>query len=91
MESGKLGYGVRVNCIYPGLVPTDMGMQLANDVVAAGLFPSVEAAVGGVIGETPLARLGEVADMADAVVFLASDAARFITGAGLPVDGGMGM
>jgi 3alpha(or 20beta)-hydroxysteroid dehydrogenase len=91
MEAGKLGYGVRVNCIYPGLVPTDMGMQLANDVVAAGLFASVEAAVGGVIGETPLARLGEVDEMADAVVFLASDAARFITGAGLPVDGGMGM
>ena len=36
-------------------------------------------------------RLGEVAQMADAVVFLASDGARFITGAGLPVDGGMGM
>src|ERR1700676_3229968 len=91
MESGKLGYGVRVNCIYPGLVPTDMGVQLAGDVVSAGLFPSPEAAIGGVIGQTPLARLGEVADMADAVVFLASDAARFITGAGLPVDGGMGM
>jgi len=91
MESGKLGYGVRVNCIYPGLVPTDMGMQLAGDVVAAGLYPSAEAAVGDVIGQTPLARLGEVTDMADAVVFLCSDAARFITGAGLPVDGGMGM
>ena len=78
-------------CIYPGLVATDMGVQLAGDVVAAGLAPSVEAAIGGVIGQTPLARLGEVADMADAVVFLASDAARFITGAGLPVDGGMGM
>ena len=37
MEAGKLGYGVRVNCLYPGLVPTDMGMQLANDIVAAGL------------------------------------------------------
>ena len=37
MESGKLGYGVRVNCIYPGLVATDMGMQLANDIVAVGL------------------------------------------------------
>lgn len=91
MESGKLGYGVRVNCIYPGLVPTEMGMKLANDIVAAGLAPSVEAAVGDVIGQTPLARLGEVRDMADAVVFLCCDAARFITGAGLPVDGGMGM
>ena len=91
MESGKLGYGVRVNCVYPGLVPTVMGNQLAQDMVTLGLWPSVEAAVGDVIGLTPLGRLGEVPDMADAVVFLASDGARFITGAGLPVDGGMGM
>lgn len=91
MESGKLGYGVRVNCVYPGLVATDMGLQLAGDVARIGLFPSPEAAVGGVIEQTPLGRLGEVSDMADAVVFLASDAARFITGIGLPVDGGMGM
>jgi 3alpha(or 20beta)-hydroxysteroid dehydrogenase len=91
MESGKLGYGVRVNCIYPGLVPTEMGSQLAQDVVTLGLFPSVPEAIGAVVGLTPQGRLGEVADMADAVVFLASDAARFITGAGLPVDGGMGM
>jgi 3alpha(or 20beta)-hydroxysteroid dehydrogenase len=90
-ESGKLGYGVRVNCVYPGLVATTMGMQLANDIVAAGLAPSVEAAVGDVISRTPLGRLGEIGDMADAVVFLSSDAARFITGIGLPVDGGMGM
>jgi 3alpha(or 20beta)-hydroxysteroid dehydrogenase len=91
MEAGKLGYGVRVNCIYPGLVPTEMGMKLASDVVAAGLFASPEAAVGAIIEQTPSGRLGEVSDMADAVVFLCSDAARFITGAGLPVDGGMGM
>src|SRR5215470_12447357 len=69
LESGKLGYGVRVNCLYPS----------AQECAAA------------VVGLTPLGRLGEVADMADAVVFLASDGARFITGAGLPVDGGMGM
>ena len=73
------------------LVPTDMGMKLAADVVAAGLFGSPEAAVGAIIEQTPAGRLGEVSDMADAVVFLASDAARFITGAGLPVYGGMGM
>jgi 3alpha(or 20beta)-hydroxysteroid dehydrogenase len=91
MEAGKLGYGVRVNCIYPGLVATEMGMKLAGDVVTAGLFASPEAAVGAIVEQTPAGRLGEVADMADAVVFLCSDAARFITGAGLPVDGGMGM
>ncbi|MFC6161896.1 SDR family NAD(P)-dependent oxidoreductase [Kribbella jiaozuonensis] len=91
MESGKLGYGVRVNCLYPGLVPTEMGMGLANDCAQLGLFESPEAAVGAVIALTPAGRLGEVADMADAVVFLASDEARFITGIGLPVDGGMGM
>ena len=91
MEAGKLGCGVRVNCVYPGLVPTAMGAGLANDVAAIGLFESPDAAVGAVIDLTPGGRLGTVEDMADAVVFLASDAARFITGAGLPVDGGMGM
>jgi NAD(P)-dependent dehydrogenase (short-subunit alcohol dehydrogenase family) len=91
MESGKLGYGVRVNCIYPGLVPTAMGAGLAKDCAELGLFPSPEAAVEAVVGLTPAGRLGQVEDMADAVVFLASDAAKFITGIGLPVDGGMGM
>ena len=45
MESGKLGYGVRVNCIYPALVPSQMGNQLAQDMVTLGLFPSVEGAL----------------------------------------------
>jgi NAD(P)-dependent dehydrogenase (short-subunit alcohol dehydrogenase family) len=90
-EAGKLGFGVRVNCVYPGLVPTEMGQKLAVDVTEMGLFESPEAAVGAVIEQTPAGRLGEVSDMADAVVFLASDQARFITGIGLPVDGGMGM
>ncbi|MCP3378931.1 SDR family oxidoreductase [Bradyrhizobium sp. CCGUVB4N] len=91
MEAGKLGFGVRVNCIYPGLIPTDMGMQLANDIVKIGLAPDVNAAVGSVVEQTPLGKLAEVRDIADAAVFLCSDQARFITGIGLPVDGGMGM
>jgi NAD(P)-dependent dehydrogenase (short-subunit alcohol dehydrogenase family) len=91
MEAGKLGYGIRVNCIYPGLVPTVMGVKLAVELTGLGLFDNPEAAVASVIAQTPAGRLGEPADMADAVVFLASDAARFITGVGLPVDGGMGM
>jgi NAD(P)-dependent dehydrogenase (short-subunit alcohol dehydrogenase family) len=68
-----------------------MGQQLAVDMAELGLFESPEAAVGAVVEQTPLGRLGEVGDMADAVVFLASDASRFINGVGLPVDGGMGM
>ncbi|MCW2760700.1 MAG: oxidoreductase [Marmoricola sp.] len=91
MEAGKLGYGVRVNCIYPGLVPTAMGAGLANDMAELGLFGSPDEAVAAVVGLTPSGRLGEVGDMADAVVFLASDASRFVNGVGLPVDGGMGM
>jgi 3alpha(or 20beta)-hydroxysteroid dehydrogenase len=90
-ESGALGYGVRVNCIYPGLVPTEMGQNLAVSHAAMGLSASPEAAAGDVIAATPLGRLGQVDDMADAVVFLASDGAKFITGTGLAVDGGMGM
>ena len=91
MEAGKLGYGVRVNCIYPGLVANAMGAGLANDVAAIGLFGSPEEAVGAVIELTPAGRLGTAEDMADAVVFLASDQSKFITGEGIPVDGGMGM
>ena len=91
MESGKLGYGVRVNCIYPGLVANEMGIGLANDVTRLGLFPTVEEAVGAVVGLTPSGRLATQEDIANAVVFLASDRATFINGAGLPVDGGMGM
>lgn len=91
MEAGKLQYGVRVNCIYPGLVPTEMGAGLATSVAEIGLFPSAQEAVAAVVELTPSGRLGEVTDIADAVVFLASDAARFVNGAGVPVDGGMGM
>lgn len=91
MEAGKLGYGVRVNCICPGLVPTAMGIGLANDVAGIGLFGSAEEAVQGVVDLTPSGRLGEISDMTDAVLFLASDASRFVNGVALSVDGGMGM
>ncbi|APE38070.1 oxidoreductase [Nocardia mangyaensis] len=91
MESGKLGYGVRVNCLYPGLVPNHMGAALAEDVARIGLFATPEEAVNAVVGLTPSGRLASTEDIADAVVFLASDTSAFINGAGLPVDGGMGM
>jgi len=72
-------------------VANEMGIGLANDVARLGLFGSVEEAVTAVIGLTPSGRLASQDDIANAVVFLASDRAAFINGVGLPVDGGMGM
>ena len=68
----------------------EMGVKLAQDIVALGLAPDIETAVAGVVGQTPLGRLAEMPEVASAAVFLCSDAARFITGIGLPVEGGMG-
>ncbi|MGW0822850.1 SDR family oxidoreductase [Streptomyces sp. NPDC002845] len=74
--AGELAPGVRVNSVSPGLVRTDMARFVwegAEEDVAAGL---------------PLGRIGEPADVARAVVWLASDAAEWVTGADLLVDGG---
>jgi NAD(P)-dependent dehydrogenase (short-subunit alcohol dehydrogenase family) len=74
--ASELGPGVRVNAIAPGLVKTDLARALwesFGDDIAARL---------------PLRRLGEPEDVAAAAVFLASDAASWITGTTLVVDGG---
>jgi len=68
-----------------------MGIRLANDMVAVGLAADIAAAMDLIVQQTPLGRLAEVVEVAEAVAFLSSDRARFITGAGVPVDGGMGM
>jgi NAD(P)-dependent dehydrogenase (short-subunit alcohol dehydrogenase family) len=67
-----------------------MGAALADDMARIGLFGSRQEAVEVVVGLTPSGRLASTEDIAAAVVFLASDNAVFINGAGLPVDGGMG-
>lgn len=71
--------GVRVNAVAPGGVKTGMTAAYADD-------PQVGAFIAQA---TPLARWAQPEEIADAVVFLASDAARYITGTVLRVDGGM--
>lgn len=68
---------IRVNAILPGIVDTAM--------VSAAPKEAVDAAVA----KTPLGRLGQVDDIANAAIFLLSDKASFITGVSLPVDGGI--
>jgi len=75
--AAELSPAVRVNAIAPGLVKTDMARALWE--------PNEE----GIARHIPLQRLGEVADIANAAVFLCSDAASWITGTSLVVDGGM--
>ena len=74
--AAELSPGVRVNAIAPGLVKTDM---------ARALWEPNEAAIAKTL---PMHRLGEPADIGRAAVFLCSDAASWITGTSLVVDGG---
>jgi len=68
---------IRVNAVAPGVIDTDMSN-----------FAKTEAGRKVTLGMQALKRIGKPEDVADVVAFLASDAARWITGASIPVDGG---
>ena len=70
---------ITVNVVAPGLIDTDMTAALGADRVAL------------MAGQVPLGHAGTPADVAAVVGFLASDAAAYMTGAVIPVDGGLGM
>lgn len=71
--------GITANVIAPGFIETDMTAKLSDDLVAK------------YTAQIPLGRLGAVDDIAHTVAFLAGDQAGYISGAVLPVDGGLGM
>lgn len=71
--------GIRVNCIAPGFIGTEMSAKALNN------DPERK---NKALGRTPMGYLGEPKDIGTAALFLASDAAKYITGVVLPVDGG---
>lgn len=71
--------GITANVIAPGFITTDMTAELSDDVVK-----QYEQSI-------PAKRFGSTADVAAAAVYLASDAAGYVSGAVVPVDGGLGM
>lgn len=79
MASEWSAAGIRVNCIAPGFIVTEMTDKALNS------DPERKAKA---LGRTPMARMGQPMEIADAVVYLASDQASYITGVVLPVDGG---
>ena len=74
-ELGK--YNIRVNAIAPGFIATEMAFSIPEKVLE------------GMVAHTPLGRLGKPEDVAEAYLWLASEAAGFITGTVLSVDGGL--
>ena len=72
--------GIRINCVCPGPIHT----SLFDRVVAA--IPGVEEAT---LERNPMKRVGEAEEVAEAVIWLCSDAASYVTGVPLPVDGGL--
>ena len=72
-------WGITCNAIAPGLIETDMSAQLSDEIKEK------------FIAMTPLKRAGTPSEVADAVCFLASEQARYITGQVIHIDGGMVM
>ena len=82
--------GIRVNCVCPGFVKTSMQeREIIWEAELRGMTP--EAVRAEYVSLTPLGRIEEPEDVADVVVFLASDAARFMTGQGINITGGVRM
>ncbi len=71
-------YGIRVNAIAPGWIRTPMTNALQHDPIRSAK----------VLERIPLRRWGEADDVAGVVTFLASDAAAYVTGCTIPIDGG---
>nr|WP_272212489.1 SDR family oxidoreductase [Marinicella sp. W31]MDC2878404.1 SDR family oxidoreductase [Marinicella sp. W31] len=84
------GDGIRVNAICPGLVKTAMqDREVAWEAELRGMTP--EEVIADYIAQTPLGRLETAEDVADVAVFLSSNSARFMTGQGVNVTGGIYM
>lgn len=75
--------GIRVNCICPALVETEMVRRVLEHT------RDPEATLRARIAELPLGRLGKPEDVAQMAVYLASDESSWVTGAALPIDGGL--
>jgi 3(or 17)beta-hydroxysteroid dehydrogenase len=88
LEFGRKGYRIRVNSIHPGVIDTDMGQQTFVMRAKQVGTNDTEKARQATLALHPIGRLGTAGDIANGIVFLASDDAGFMTGAGLVVDGG---
>jgi NAD(P)-dependent dehydrogenase (short-subunit alcohol dehydrogenase family) len=85
MECAAEGDGIRVNTVHPGVIASPIWTKISGSAGRNVPIDPAEVAKAGV----PVGRVGEAQDIANGVLFLASDASNYMTGAELVIDGGM--
>ena len=88
MECAARGDNIRVNTVHPGIIDTPIWSKIRPDLVGGGRNAPIDIEEIGRAG-APLARVGKPQDIANGVLFLASDASSYITGTELVIDGGI--
>jgi 3alpha(or 20beta)-hydroxysteroid dehydrogenase len=89
VECAMLKTGIRINSLHPGIIETDMGRNFIKGFVTLGLAPSLEEAHANILAMFPMGHFGQPDDVSNAILYFASDASKWVTGAELAIDGGL--
>jgi NAD(P)-dependent dehydrogenase (short-subunit alcohol dehydrogenase family) len=88
MECASAGDNIRVNSVHPGIIDTPIWGKIPTEAAGAGRNAPIDPEERARLG-TPLGRAGHAKDIANGVLYLASDASSYMTGSELVIDGGM--
>jgi len=88
MECASAGDGIRVNSVHPGIIDTPIWGKIPTEAAGAGRNAPIDPGERARL-TTPLGRAGHARDITNGVLYLASDASSYMTGAELVIDGGM--